>query len=188
MTEPEESDEAVVSAVLGGERQAFARLVRKYQNRVFSLGLRFFRNRDDAGDYTQEVFVRVYERLTTFRGEARFATWLMKVAYYHGISSFRSRKAFDSLPEETEIPSGGADPEKIHALQAAKEAVSAALRELPDRYRVCVDLYFSFGMTYQDVAAVTDIPVNTVKSHVFRAKHILRRSLRDTAAEGYDDL
>ncbi len=188
MTDPEGSDEAVVSAVLGGEREAFAGIVRKYQNRVFSLGLRFFRNRNDAEDYAQEVFVRVFERLGTFRGESRFGTWLMKVAYYHGISSFRARRVFDSLPEEAEIPAVGDGPEKLHARRAAREALAAALRELPDRYRVCLDLYFSFGMTYQDVAAVTDVPVNTVKSHVFRAKNILRSSLRNTAAEAYDDL
>ena len=188
MKDEEESDEEILSAVLGGAREEFARLVRKYQNRVFSLGLRFFRNREDAGDYTQEVFVRVYERLATYRGEARFATWLMKVAYYHGISAYRSRKVFDSLPEEPEIPDAGADPERLGMKNAAREALGKALAELPERYRICLELYFSFGMTYEDAAAVTDIPVNTVKSHVFRAKTALRRSLRDTAAEGYNEV
>lgn len=188
MKDPKGSDETLVTAVLEGKEEAFAEIVRRYQNRVFSLGLRFFRNPEDAEDYAQEVFVRVYERLGTFRGEARFSTWLMKVAYYYGISSFRARRVFDSLPEEMDLPAEEAGPEIIHARRAAQEALRAAVEELPDRYRICLDLYFSFGMTYKDVAAVIDMPVNTVKSHVFRAKKILRSSLRNTAAEAYNDL
>lgn len=187
-TVKEDSDGGILASVLGGRKEDFTLLVRKYQNRVFSLGLRFFRNREDAYDFTQEVFVRVFERLATFRGESRFSTWLMKVAYYHGISAHRSRRIPDSLPDELVIPDGGDAPEKLHAVNAAREALVKAMKELPDRYRICLDLYFSFDMTYDDVSAVTDIPVGTVKSHVFRAKKVLRSSLRNTAAEDYNGL
>jgi RNA polymerase sigma-70 factor (ECF subfamily) len=176
-------DLPAVGRVLSGDREGFAGLVRKYENRIFSLGLRFFRNRDDACDFAQEVFVKVFERLGSFRGESLFSTWLMKVAYYHGISLCRSRREAASLPEGIEIPDTREGPQRLYARKAAGEALKGALGLLPERYRICIDLYFSFGMRYDDIAQATDIPVGTVKSHVFRAKQALREALKNSAAE-----
>jgi RNA polymerase sigma-70 factor (ECF subfamily) len=184
--EPEnDRDCRLIGEVLSGNKESFAGLVRRYQNRVYSLGLRFFRNAEDARDFAQEVFVKAFERLATFRGEARFSTWLMKVAYYHGISVQRSKKEPDSLPEDFDIPDRGETPEQLHARGVAARALKDAVRLLPDRYRICIDLYFSFGMTYEEVALTTDIPVGTVKSHVFRAKQALRAALKNSCAEDY---
>ena len=182
----EPSDLAIIGEVLAGKTESFAVLVRRHQNRVYSLGLRFFRNAEDARDFAQEVFIKAFERLGGFRGEAKFSTWLMKVAYYHGISIQRSRKEAESLAEDYEIPGREEGPEELHARKAATAALTEALRLLPERYRICIDLYFSFGMTYEDVSRVTDIPVGTVKSHVFRAKQALRRTLKNSCAEDYD--
>jgi RNA polymerase sigma-70 factor (ECF subfamily) len=179
-------DRDIIGEVLSGKKESFAALVRKYQTRVYSLGLRFFKNRDDAGDFAQEVFVKVFERLGTFRGESLFSTWLMKVAYYHGISVQRLRRDPGSLPEDFDIPDTGQTPEQLHARNAASEALGEALKLLPERYRICIDLYFSFGMTYEEVSVATDIPVGTVKSHVFRAKQALRAALKNSSAEDYD--
>jgi RNA polymerase sigma-70 factor (ECF subfamily) len=179
-------DRDIIGEVLSGKKESFAALVRKYQTRVYSLGLRFFRNRDDASDFAQEVFVKVFARLSTFRGAALFSTWLMKVAYYHGISVQRAKRDSASLPEDFDIPDAGETPEQLHIRKAAAEALGKALRLLPERYRICIDLYFSFGMTYEEAALATDIPVGTVKSHVFRAKQALREALKNSTAEDYD--
>ena len=183
-----ESESSLIRDILSGNREVFAVFVRRYQNRVYSLGLRFFRNADDASDFAQEVFVKAFERLHTFRGEARFSTWLMKIAYYHGITIQRSKKDWESLPEDFEIPDTGETPEQLHARAAAAQAIKDAVKLLPERFRICVDLYFSFGMTYEDVALATDIPVGTVKSHVFRAKQALRAALKNSPAEDHNGL
>jgi RNA polymerase sigma-70 factor (ECF subfamily) len=175
----------LIGEVLSGNKESFAVLVRRYQNKVYSLGLRFFRNTDDARDFAQEVFVKAFERLASFRGEARFSTWLMKVAYYHGISVQRSKKESRSLPDDFDIPDRGETPEELHARGVAARALKDALKLLPDRYRICIDLYFSFGMTYEEVSLATVIPVGTVKSHVFRAKQALRAALKGSGAEDY---
>ncbi len=188
MNGTERTDEEIVAHVLEGKREAFAELVRRNQDRVFSLGLKFFHNRDDACDFVQEVFVRAYERLAGYRGEAKFSTWLLKVAYYHGISSTRKRQPPESLPEDYEPRDPGKSPEDLELARAAKAAVAAAVMELPERYRICLDLYFSMGMTYEEITGVTGIPEGTVKSHVFRAKKILREALSGTAAEGYHEV
>ena len=180
------SDSAIIDEVLAGKTESFATLVKRYQNRVYSLGLRFLRNAEDARDFAQEVFVKVFEKLFSFRGEAKFSTWLMKVAYYHGISVQRSRREAQSLAEDYELPGRERGPEELHARKAASAALKEALRLLPERYRLCIDLFFSFGMTYEEVSRVTDIPVGTVKSHVFRAKQALRQALKNSCAEDYD--
>jgi RNA polymerase sigma-70 factor (ECF subfamily) len=182
----QDPDLEIVGEILSGKKETFNALVRKYQTRIFSLGLKFFRNRDDAFDFAQEVFVKVFQRIHTFRGRARFSTWLMKVAYHHGISVHRSHKEAGSLPEDFDIPDTGENPERLHARKAASEALKEALGLLPERYRMCIDMYFSFGMSYDDIALVTDTPVGTVKSHVFRAKQALRKTLRNSGAEDYD--
>jgi RNA polymerase sigma-70 factor (ECF subfamily) len=110
----------------------------------------------------------------------------MKVAYYHGISVQRSKRDSDSLPEDFDIPCAGETPEQAHIRKAAAGALKQAVKLLPERYRICIDLFFSFGMTYEDVALSTDIPVGTVKSHVFRAKQALRAALKNSSAEDYD--
>lgn len=188
MNGTERKDEEIVADVLGGKREAFSQLVRRNQDRVYSLGLKFFHNRDDAGDFTQEVFIRAYERLAGFRGEAKFSTWLLKVAYYHGISSTRKRQPPESLPEDYEPESRGKSPEELEIARAAKVAVAQAVKELPERYRICIEMYFAMGMTYEEITGVTGIPEGTVKSHVFRAKKILRETLSGTAAEGYHEV
>jgi RNA polymerase sigma-70 factor (ECF subfamily) len=184
-TGKEDPDLTAIQEVLAGKTENFAGLVRKYQNRIYSLGLRFFRNREDACDFAQDVFIRTFERLAGFRGESRFSTWLMRVAYHHGISVYRSRKDSGSLPDDFDIPDAGENPELLHARNAAREALAKAIKLLPERYRLCIDLYFSFGMTYEEVSLVTDIPVGTVKSHVFRAKQALREALKNSDAEDY---
>ena len=176
-------DEEVLKEVLGGNRESFGSLVRRHQGKVIALGLRFFRNRDDARDFAQEVFVRTYERLASFRGESRFVTWLMKVAYYQGISAARARRDSVGFPKDFEPPASGRGPEENTMVIAAGEALAEAVRDLPDRYRLCVDLYFYFGMRYEDIVRTTDIPLGTVKSNVFRAKKALRKALQGTAAE-----
>ncbi|MDR2588328.1 MAG: sigma-70 family RNA polymerase sigma factor [Spirochaetales bacterium] len=180
-----DEERKIIEEVLAGKTDSYAALVRAYENRIFSLGLRFFRNREDARDFAQEVFVKAFERLSAFRGESRFSTWLMKVAYHHGISAYRLRKDTESLAGDFALPAGEDGPEKLHARGAAREALVKAVGRLPERYRLCVDLYFSFGMTYEDAAAVTNIPVGTVKSHVFRAKQALRAALKDSDAEDF---
>ncbi len=182
------SDWEIIQEVRLGKHSLYGELVRRYQKRVYALGIKFFRNGEDARDFTQEVFLKAYERLSTFKGESGFYTWLFRVAYYLGVSWNRKRKPSVSLPEDFDIHSMEPGPEALHLQKKAVAALERALEELPERYRICLELYFSFGMTYQDISGITDIPLGTVKSHVFRAKNKLREMLSGTEAEGPYDL
>lgn len=179
-------DYEVCKAVLNGNTQAFAVLAAQYQKRVYMLGLSFFDNTDDCEDFVQDVMLKAYSALETFRAEAPFATWLMRIAYNTALNSVKKRHRYASLADGTEIEYRGDNPEEKHLNECIILSVREAVNSLPDNYRICIDLYFFYDMSYTDIAAVTELPLNTIKSHIFRAKKILREYLKeDRAVFGY---
>jgi RNA polymerase sigma-70 factor (ECF subfamily) len=171
------SDEFIVSQIAAGQKDLFRLLVRRYKRPVCGMGLSFFRNAEDASDFTQEVFLKVYRSLPRFEARSRFSTWLYKIAYNTAINGVNRRKEYQSLAEVVIEPSDGDTPERLMIRKAAREAVLDSLQELPDRYRVCIDLFFFYDCSYREIEAITGFPVNTIKSHVFRAKKLLREKL-----------
>ncbi|MDR3162122.1 MAG: sigma-70 family RNA polymerase sigma factor [Spirochaetaceae bacterium] len=169
-------DRLVVARIVGGEKDFFRVLVNRHEQAVYGMGLSFFRNPEDAADFTQEVFLKAYHNLPRFEGRSRFSTWLYKIAYNAAVNTVSRRKEYHSLAEE-ETAAAGLTPEQALLRAAAREAVAAAVKELPERYRICVDMFFFYDRSYQEIEAVTGYPVNTIKSHVFRAKKLLREKL-----------
>jgi RNA polymerase sigma-70 factor (ECF subfamily) len=140
------------------------------------MGMSFFRNADDASDFTQEVFLKIFRNLSQFEGRSRFSTWLYKIAYNTAINGVTRKKDYQSLAEDDIVPDNDT-PERRLLRDLARDAVSEAVRELPERFRVCIDLFFFYGRSYQEIEMITGYPVNTIKSHVFRAKKLLRDKL-----------
>jgi RNA polymerase sigma-70 factor (ECF subfamily) len=178
---PAYSDLLVVSQVLAGEKDLFRLLVRRYQRPVHGMGLSFFRNTEDASDFVQEVFLKVYQNLSRFEGRSRFSTWLYKIAYNTAVNGINRRKEYLSLAEDDFAlqASAGETPERQLIRRLAQDAVLASLHGLPERYRVCVDMFFFYDCSYQEIEEITGFPVNTIKSHVFRAKKLLREKLEE---------
>jgi RNA polymerase sigma-70 factor (ECF subfamily) len=142
------------------------------------MGLSFFHNREDAADFTQDVFLKAYRNLARFRGHARFSTWLYRIAYNTAVNGVTRKKEYRSLAEE-EIPRDERTPEGLTIREAARTAVQKAVAELPEKYRVCVDLFFFYDRSIKEIGEITGFPENTVKSHVFRAKKLLRNQLEE---------
>jgi RNA polymerase sigma-70 factor (ECF subfamily) len=140
------------------------------------MGLSFFRNAEDASDFAQEVFLKVFRSLPRFEGRSRFSTWLYKIAYNTAVNGIKRKREYRSLAED-DCLSDEETPERKILRSAAREAVLEALLDLPERYRICVDLFFFYGRSYQEIGVITGYPVNTIKSHVFRAKKLLREKL-----------
>ena len=178
--EEEYNDELIIGQITAGQTDLFRLLVGRYQRPVYGMGLSFFRNAEDASDFSQEVFLKVYRNLSRFEGRSRFSTWLYKIAYNTAVNEVNRRKEYRSLAEAEFEPTNGDTPERLMIRQAAREAVVASLRELPERYRVCIDMFFFYDCSYREIEDITGFPVNTVKSHVFRAKKLLREKLKET--------
>jgi RNA polymerase sigma-70 factor (ECF subfamily) len=180
------TDEQIVRHVLLGGVDGFKTIVERYQKKIFSIGMRFYYNEDDSYDFAQEVFIKAFENLRSYAGKAPFRFWLTKVAYNHAINTIASRRVESGIYEQ--IPSRETTPEEAHARDEIRRLLIRAIAELPGQYRICVDLFFFMGLTYNEIGAITGYPVNTIKSHVLRAKNILRRELKGTIAEDYDEL
>jgi RNA polymerase sigma-70 factor (ECF subfamily) len=180
---PGYSDALIVEQILAGQKELFRLLVRQYERPGYGMGFNFFRNAEDASDFAQEVFLKVYRNLSGFEKRSRFSTWLYKIAYNTAVNGVNRRKEYRSLAEEEDgiAANENETPEHIAIRNAAREAVLASLHDLPERFRVCIDLFFFYDCPYQEIETITGIPVNTVKSHVFRAKKILREKLKGLA-------
>jgi RNA polymerase sigma-70 factor (ECF subfamily) len=180
-----QDDLLIVSQVVSGQKDLFRLLIRRHEKAVYGMGLSFFRNPEDASDFVQEVFLKAYRSLSQFGGKSRFSTWLYKIAYNTAINEVNRRKEYRSLADENVAmavySSGQADetPERMLIRSAVREAVQKAVVELPERYRICVDLFFFYDRSCKEIEAITGFPVNTIKSHVFRAKKLLRDKLEE---------
>jgi RNA polymerase sigma-70 factor (ECF subfamily) len=179
----EADDQKIVIRIVSGQKDLFRILVHRHEQAVYGMGISFFRNTEDAADFTQEVFLKAYHNLSAFEGRSRFSTWLYKIAYNTAINGVSRRKEYRSLAEEEVVPDRHT-PEYALLRTAAAEAVIAAVKELPDKYRICVDLFFFYDRSYQEITLITGYPVNTIKSHIFRAKKMLRQKLAAYAEGG----
>jgi RNA polymerase sigma-70 factor (ECF subfamily) len=186
------ADEILISRIVAGERDLYRILIERHQQQVFSLGLSFFKNADDAADFTQEVFLKAYTGLSGFQGRSRFSTWLYRIAYNTGINSLKRRQEFTSLAYEAEGAEESNEPPALDNVESellrkyAMEALRDAMSTLPERFRICLELYFFYDCSYEEISVITAFPLNTVKSHIFRAKQLLRECLADTMEGGLE--
>jgi RNA polymerase sigma-70 factor (ECF subfamily) len=181
----DDEDRLVIDQIAAGQKEFFRLLVQRHEKAVYGMGLSFFRSPEDAADFTQDVFLKAFRSLSRFEGRSRFSTWLYRIAYNTAVNSVTRKKDYRSLAEDEDIPDRDT-PERKILREALRESVLAAVKELPERYRVCIDLFFFYERSYQEIKAITGYPVNTIKSHVFRAKKLLREKLEDFTEGGIE--
>ncbi|MDR2149478.1 MAG: sigma-70 family RNA polymerase sigma factor [Spirochaetaceae bacterium] len=177
-------DQWIVSQIVSGKPELFRYIIKRYEKAVCALGMGFFRNTCDAADFTQDVFLKVFRSLASFEGRSRFSTWLYKVAYTTAINRKQRTKEYQTLADENSVIAEGT-PEREAMRQAIRSAVQEAVADLPERYRVCIDLFFFYDRSYQEIEEITGFPVNTIKSHVLRAKKLLRKKLEGLVEGGF---
>ncbi|MBP7147737.1 MAG: sigma-70 family RNA polymerase sigma factor [Acidobacteria bacterium] len=179
-----ERDNAVVRQVRDGNRAAFAELVQRYQHLVASVAWRYGARAEDIEDVVSEVFVKVFARLDQYQPEARFSTWLYRVAVNHVLDrARRSRPALD-LADVAE-PADPA-PSAAAGLEADERAalVRRALDELPPRYREVMFLVYVEGLPVAEAARLTATSENTAKTRLLRGRRALAEILA-RLAPGY---
>lgn len=185
MNHSDDSDERwILSQIVSGKPELFRYVIKRYEKAVHALGMSFFRNTCDAADFTQDVFLKIFRSLSSFEGRSRFSTWLYKVAYTTAINKIHRTKEYQSLADENSIVDERS-PEREAMSQAICSAVREAVADLPERYRVCIDLFFFYDRSYQEIEEITGFPVNTIKSHVLRAKKLLRGKLEGLVEGGF---
>ena len=183
------TDEELVRDFLAGDGAAFEELVTRYQPTVMNMAYRLLGNRSDAADVCQEVFVLLLRKLGSFRGEAKFSTWLYRVSlnacHDYARKSRRnvslSESPGDDLPEmEQRLADEGSDaPEASMERAEVQKAVREAIARLPFKFKEIIYLHDISGYNYKEVAEILDISLGTVKSRLNRARNRLAVELRD---------
>lgn len=188
MPEKSLSDEHIVRQVQKGNLELYRLIIERYQDKVFSIGMRFFYDRDDSDDFTQEVFLKAFSKIDSFREISLFKFWLFKLAYNHAINMKKGMYDKEIDHNYEELPSDYELPEIKHFYSEIKKLLSDEINKLPERYRICIDFYFFMGLKYNEISEITGYPINTIKSDVLRAKNILRQNLKGTIAEDYHEM
>jgi RNA polymerase sigma-70 factor (ECF subfamily) len=178
-TETAHRDFSLVKRVLDGDNLAFAQLISLYERKIRAMGYSFFKNTTDTDDFVQDVFLRIYTNLSSFRGDSQFSTWLIRVAYNTAINAKNRRKEYCSLAENFDMIDPDYGPEETQLRKFTALAVHEAIKELPENYSISLDMYFFYDFSYNEISVITGLPVNTVKSNVFRAKKLLKLKLED---------
>jgi RNA polymerase sigma-70 factor (ECF subfamily) len=169
-------DEAVVERVLAGEIELFEILMRRYNQRLFRVARGFVRDAAEAEDITQEAYVSAFRKLSSFRGEASFATWLTRIAVHEAMARGRKSRRFTPLDgglrepaEDRPIPDRNAENRELRDL--LDEAVTA----LPESLRTVFILREVEGLTADETAAALEINPTNARVRLHRAKAILQR-------------
>jgi RNA polymerase sigma-70 factor, ECF subfamily len=171
-----EDDRDAVLACQRGEREAFDRLVERYQRDVYRLCYRYVNNHDDANDMAQEVFLKAYRALGRFRGESTFSTWLYRIAVNTCLSFRSSRKP--PAEEVTEaLPDGSPGALAQVEREETSRRVRDAVRRLPEKQRATLILKVYHDLSHEEVATILGSTVGTVKANLFHALGNLRRLL-----------
>lgn len=182
-----EGERTLIQRARARDQDAFAVLVRLHQRQIYNLALRMLRDREEASEATQEVFLAAWQGLPRFREEARFATWLYRIAYRHCLKVAESQRRDGAARAELAAEAARASmPEALmsraragDAETAMREAVRAEVASLPPRYRSALVLRHMQDLSYEEIAEVMRVPIGTVKTHLFRARAILRDRLND---------
>ncbi|WP_328597361.1 sigma-70 family RNA polymerase sigma factor [Heliobacterium mobile] len=171
-----------------GDLSAFEQLVLAYQSRIYSLALNLTSNADDAQDLSQEVFIRAYSALGTFRLEADFGTWLHRIAVNTWINMQRKHKKVTYISLDEPVHNGESDmsrevaaaterPDELYEEKEFREQVRTVLKELTDEHRTVLVLREVYGYSYDEVAQMLNCTLGTVKSRLNRAKQAFKDKL-----------
>jgi RNA polymerase sigma factor (sigma-70 family) len=181
-------DKALIAAALGGDQVAYKRLMEKYHGGIANLVSRMTGRQEDVEDLVQEAFIKAFNSLASFNDEFAFSTWLYKIATNNCIDAMRKRRlrtmsidrptANPDGDQQYEIPDSSNIPDQ-HILRTQQtEAIQAAIDALPEKYRTVIVLRHQMEKSYEEIAAELELPLGTIKAHIFRAREMLYKHLR----------
>ena len=175
-----ENEANLLKRIAEGEREIFGELVLKHQDFIFNVVSKYVRFEEEARDLTQEVFLKAYENIDKFRGESKVSSWLYRIAYNLSMNwserrAGRETQLDDSLAETLAAPPDLAD--ELYERELILARITEILEEIPLKYKVVIKLYYFEEKSYQEIADALDIPINTVKIQLLRAKEHIRKRL-----------
>ncbi len=187
------NDNELISKVLSGDQQAYAGLVNRYQNYVFTLALRFTKNREDAEEVSQDIFVKAYRALADFRGASKFSTWLYTIVNTTCITFLRKKRLeIHSLDNEKVFETADNQDSGMRANLVEQKSrmtmVNQAIKMLSTDDAEVITLFYKGEQTLEEIAQILGIEANTVKVRLHRARTRLKEKMETHFAQEVKDL
>ncbi|MEL6770424.1 MAG: sigma-70 family RNA polymerase sigma factor [Bacteroidota bacterium] len=188
-----EQDRTLVEQALGGNQRAYEQLVDKYQGALRRHVGRMVRNQREVEDLVQEAFIKAFSSLESYLPTYAFSTWLYKIATNHTIDYLRKKKlptfSIDKPLQAKdgeihyELPDQTYRPDQHVVQDQRRELIEAAIAQLPEKYHRVIVMRHQQELSYEEIAAALDLPLGTVKAHIFRARAQLYKFLKDQRAD-----
>ncbi len=182
-------DSRLIQAALGGDDAAYKRLMKKYHDAIYNFIYRMIHDKHQVEDLTQEAFIKAFASLASFNEEFAFSTWLYKIATNNSIDYIRKRKlqtySIDKPIEAKdsdyafELPDDSYEADKEMISDQRARMLNEAIGKLPEKYRKVIRLRHVDEKSYEEIAEQLKLPIGTVKAHIFRAREMLYKSLKN---------
>jgi len=170
-------DQFYITKIVEGDSSCYTHLVNRYKNLVYSIVLRMLKNEDDAHEVAQDVFVKVYTSLASFKGEAKFSTWIYKIAYHKCLDALKKKKRdFDTVSIDATYEIGLDEVENgLEQLETAerKEIINKAILSLKEDYAAILTLYYFQELSLKEITKVVGGTLDNVKIKLYRGRKML---------------
>jgi RNA polymerase sigma-70 factor (ECF subfamily) len=173
----------LVKKTLAGNKKAFESLIEHHQRLVSHVVFRMIQSPADREDICQDIFLKVYENLGGFKFESKLSTWIAKIAYNTCLNHLEKKRVllFDDISGDDRslesLPGNAVAPDRLAEEKQTSSLLHSEIGKLPVHYRTIITLYHLDHMSYNEIAEAMDLPGGTVKSHLFRARRLLKERL-----------
>lgn len=182
-----QQDRLWIERALRGDQSAYSLLMKKYERPLYFHILGIVRRTDDVDDLVQDIFAKAFVALQTYSPEYAFSTWIYKIASNHAIDFLRKKKLktvsiyrqTEEGETEMELPDTTYQPDRHILEDQRRTLIAEAIASLPEKYHRVILMRHQQEMAYEDIAEALNLPLGTVKAHIFRAREMLNKFLRD---------
>lgn len=181
-------DDKYVKKAVQGNQEAFKKLMDKYQKPLYFHVLKMVRNHEQVEDLVQEAFMKAFNNLESYNTNYAFSTWLYRITTNHTIDYLRKKKLnTTSINEPVKTRDGEmeiqikdeSETDRNIIRQERKKIIHQAIHDLPEKYRKVIEMRHLQELSYQEISDLLDLPLGTVKAHIFRAREMLYKELKD---------
>ncbi|MCC5914481.1 MAG: sigma-70 family RNA polymerase sigma factor [Balneolaceae bacterium] len=186
-------DDRLVSQAMDGDQAAFRQLMEKYQKPLYFHVIKMVKDKEQIEDLIQESFVKAFDNLSSYNTNYAFSTWLYRITTNHTIDYLRKKKLETmsiSDPVKTrdgdmsiQLEDEQAETDRRIIRKQRSKIIHQAIEDLPDKYRVVIKMRHLEELSYDEIATELDLPLGTVKAHIFRAREMLYKALKDRRSE-----
>lgn len=189
MSKSKAEDMVLIDEALAGNQNSYAKLMKKYQPMITHLIYRMISKKEDVEDLTQEAFIKAFNSLANFDKQFAFSTWLFKIATNNAIDYLRKKKLYtfsidkkieaDDSDYSFEIPDHENKPDSNVMDKQLRVILDEAIESLPPKYKDVIVLRHKKEKEYEEIAKELNLPLGTVKAHIFRGRELLNKYLKD---------